>query len=171
MANRTRLVGTVEDSQHSSDRHQRNRLNAWLTYNAPWGVDINLRYSFRSAQPLDVTAAGEPIGFREDRIETFQPFSGFCFFLNFLPECATAPVTRRNQGKKDNKTNVWDLRLSKDFTVGNVTVQPIIDIFNVFDEPNFLRPEVTALAFNFDGTLRTGAGDPREIQVGVRLIF
>jgi hypothetical protein len=160
---------TLDKEWAVSDRHQRHRVNAWLTYNAPWGLDINVRYSYRSAQPLSVNAEGEPIGFLEDRINADQPFSGYCFFTH-APECFDAPVTRRNQGKKNNKVNVWDLRLSKDFKMGNYTVQPIIDIFNVFDEPNFLRPEVTGLDFNFDGTLRTGAGDPREIQVGVRVM-
>ncbi len=61
--------------------------------------------------------------------------------------------------------------MSKDFQVGKYTIQPAIDIFNVFDEANFLRPEVGGLAFNFDGTLRTGAGDPQEIQLGVRLFW
>ena len=41
----------------------------------------------------------------------------------------------------------------------------------VFDEPNFLRPQVTELAFNFDGTVRSGAGDPRQMQLGVRVLF
>jgi hypothetical protein len=34
-----------------------------------------------------------------------------------------------------------------------------------------LRPQVTELAFNFDGTVRSGAGDPRIIQVGVKLLW
>ncbi|MFQ5349122.1 MAG: TonB-dependent receptor domain-containing protein, partial [Thermoanaerobaculia bacterium] len=153
-----------------SDRHSRHRVNAWLSWQAPKGIDVNVRYSYRSAQPLSVDASGNPIGFLEDRIEANQPFSGYCFFLK-APECFDAPVTRRNLGKKDNKLNVWDLRVSKDFQVGNFTIQPAIDIFNVFDEANFLRPEVGGLDFNFDGTLRTGAGDPQEIQLGVRLFW
>ena len=64
-----------------------------------------------------------------------------------------------------------DIRLSKDFRVGSTTVQPVIDVFNLTDEPNFLVPEVGDLIFNFDGTIRSGGGDPREIQVGVRVIW
>jgi hypothetical protein len=153
-----------------SDRHSRHRVNAWLSWQAPKGINVNVRYSYRSAQPLSVDANGNPIGFLADRIEANQPFSGYCFFT-YAPECFDAPVTRRNVGKKDNKLNVWDLRISKDFQVGRYTIEPAIDIFNVFDEANFLRPEVGGLDFNFDGTLRTGAGDPQEIQLGVRVFW
>ena len=103
-------------------------------------------------RPASITETGELAAGPADRIN------------------ADGTVTRRNQGRKDNKVNVWDLRLSKDFHVGDWTLQPILDVFNVLDAENFLRPQVTALAFNFDGTLRTGAGDPREIQLGLRII-
>jgi hypothetical protein len=161
---------TLDAEWSVSDRHQRDRINAWLSWEAPKGIDVNVRYTYRDAQPVSVTADGEPLGFIEDRIEADQPFSGYCFFL-VAPECFDAPVTQRNNGKKDNKLNVWDLRISKDFQVGNTTVQPILDVFNVADSANFLRPAVTSLDFNFDGTLRSGAGDPREIQLGVRVLW
>ena len=78
---------------------------------------------------------------------------------------------QRNSGEKDNEFKTLDVRLSKNFKVGSTTVQPIIDIFNLTDEANFLVPEVTSLNFNFDGTVRSGAGEPREIQVGVRVLW
>jgi len=30
---------------------------------------------------------------------------------------------------------------------------------------------VTNLVFNFDGTIRSGNGDPRQLQLGVRVLF
>lgn len=33
----------------------------------------------------------------------------------------------------------------------------------------YRRPEVTSLIFNFDGTVQSGNGDPRQVQVGVRV--
>lgn len=143
---------TLEKEYSVSDRHQRNRLNAWLGYHGPWGIDVNVRYTYRDAQPASITATGE---------------------LAASPGARVNPdgsVTRRNMGEKDNELNVLDLRLSKDIRLGSWTIQPILDIFNLFNEPNFLRPQTTALSFNFDGTLRSGAGDPREIQLGVRLL-
>ena len=80
-------------------------------------------------------------------------------------------MTRRNLGRKDNEFNSLDLRLSRDFSFGNMTLEPVFEVFNVFDEANFLRPQVTELAFNFDGTVRSGAGDPRQMQLGVRVLF
>lgn len=61
--------------------------------------------------------------------------------------------------------------LSRDFTVGNLTVQPILDVFNVFNSRNLRRPEVTNLVFNFDGTVQSGVGEPRQAQVGVRIVW
>ncbi len=57
------------------------------------------------------------------------------------------------------------------YLLGGFSVEPIIDIFNVFNADNFLVPQVTNLVFNFDGTVRSGAGEPRRFQFGLRLLF
>lgn len=136
-----------------SDRDQRHRLNAWVLWNGPWGVDVNARYAYRSAQPKSITWDGRDANTPQDRIN---------------PD---GTVTRRNLGRKDNAYNSLDLRFSKDFAIRNVTVQPIVEVFNLFDSPNFRRPEVTNLIFNFDGTVQSGSGEPRQIQLGVRALF
>ena len=136
-----------------SDRDQRHRVNAWLLYQAPWGVNLDLRYAYRSAQPQSLTASGAVANTPQDRIN---------------PD---GSVTRRNQGRKDNQFNSVDLRLTKDLAFGKLTVQPIVEVFNVFNNANFKRPEVTSLVFNFDGTVQSGTGDPRQVQLGVRLLF
>jgi Carboxypeptidase regulatory-like domain/TonB-dependent Receptor Plug Domain len=138
-----------------SDRDQRHRVNAWLLYEAPWALDISLRYAYRSAQPQSITATGAVANTPQDRIN---------------PD---GSVTQRNLGRKNNQFNSLDLRLSRDFKVAGdrVMIQPIIDVFNVFNSANFRRPEVTNLIFNFDGTVQSGNGDPRQAQVGVRILF
>lgn len=136
-----------------SDRDQRHRVNAWALFRLPWEVDFNLRYAYRSAQPLSIKADGTPAATPADRIN---------------PD---GTVTRRNLGRKDNEISALDLRLSKDFDLRRLTLQPIFEVFNVLDEENFLRGETTNLAFNFDGTLRSGAGDPRQFQLGLRVIW
>ncbi len=136
-----------------SDRDQRHRLNAWFLWNAPGSVDINFRYSYRSAQPLDVTSAGVPTNGPGDRIN------------------ADGTVTRRNLGRKDNQYNSLDLRISKAFKIAALTIEPGVDVFNVFNSKNLRRPQVTNLIFNFDGTVQAGVGDPRQIQVGLRVLF
>jgi hypothetical protein len=80
-------------------------------------------------------------------------------------------VTQRNLGRKDNQYSSLDFRLSRGFRHGGVTVEPALDVFNLFNSRNFHRPEVTSLIFNFDGTVQSGAGDPRQMQLGVRLIW
>ena len=61
--------------------------------------------------------------------------------------------------------------MSKDFRVGGTTIQPALDVFNVFNSKNLHRPEVTNLIFNFDGTVQSGVGEPRQMQLGLRILF
>ena len=152
-----------------SDRDQRHRVNSWLLWNAPLGIDVNLRYSYRSAQPKSLAC-----------VVSVQ-FCGVDAFGNSRFNAdAAAPadrinpdgsVTRRNLGRKDNEYSALDFRVSKQFAVGAVTLEPAIDVFNVFNSPNFRRPEVTSLVFNFDGTVQSGAGDPRQMQLAMRVIW
>jgi Carboxypeptidase regulatory-like domain/TonB-dependent Receptor Plug Domain len=143
----------LEKEWSYSDRDQRHRVNAWLLYQAPLGINVDLRYAYRSAQPQSITATGAVANTPQDRIN---------------PD---GSVTRRNLGRKDNQFNSLDLRLTKDLAFGRLTVQPIVEVFNVFNNANFKRPEVTSLIFNFDGTVQSGTGDPRQVQLGVRLLF
>lgn len=136
-----------------SDRDQRHRFNSWLLWDAPYGMDVNFRYSYRSAQPKSITASGVDAATPQARIN---------------PD---GSVFQRNRGRKDNEYSSLDIRLSKDFLVSGLTIQPILDIFNLFDSENFRRPESTNLIFNFDGTVQSGAGEPRQAQVGVRLVW
>ena len=136
-----------------SDRDQRHRVNAFMLWNAPYGIDVSLRYAYRSAQPQSITATGAVANTPQDRIN---------------PD---GSVTQRNLGRKDNQFNSLDLHLSHDFHAGRLTIQPSLDVFNVFNSSNFRRPEVTNLIFNFDGTVQSGNGDPRQAQIGVRILF
>jgi len=152
-----------------SDRDQRHRVNSWLLWNAPMGFDVNLRYSYRSAQPKSLAC-----------VESEQ-FCGTDAFGNsrFMADAATpadrinpdGSVTRRNLGRKDNTYSSLDFRVSRQFATGAVTIEPAIDVFNVFNGDNFRRPEVTNLVFNFDGTVQSGAGDPRQVQLAVRVLW
>jgi hypothetical protein len=136
-----------------SDRDQRHRLNAWMLWNAPLGLDLNVRYSYRSAQPKSITSTGADANTPQDRIN------------------ADGSVTRRNLGRKDNQFSSLDLKLAKSIAVGTLTVEPSIDIFNLFNSKNLKRPEVTNLIFNFDGTVQSGLGDPRQAQVALKVIW
>jgi hypothetical protein len=136
-----------------SDRDQRDRFNGWLLWQAPWGVNVNARYSYRSPQPQSITATGAIAATPQDRIN---------------PD---GSVTRRNLGRKDNKFSSLDVRLSKVFQVRDLEIEAIFEGFNVFNGKNLRSPEVTNLIFNFDGTVQSGLGDPRQFQAGVRVVF
>ena len=144
-----------------SDRDQRHRLNSWLLWNAPMGFDLNMRYSYRSAQPLSLGVNGLPANTPQDRC---LPVAA-----SALP-CSGGAITR-NLGRKDNQYSSLDLRLSKQFHAYGTVVEPAVDVFNAFNNRNFHRPEVTNLIFNFDGTVQSGAGDPRQVQLGVRVLW
>ena len=118
-----------------------------------------MRLSYRDNQPADIRPDGQPVS----ALPPTERCIGGCTI--------GGAVFERNQGEKDNEFKTLDLRLAKNFEVGDVTIQPVIDIFNLTDEANFLIPETTSLAFNFDGTVRSGAGEPREIQIGVRVVW
>jgi len=141
-----------------SDRDQRHRFNGFALWQAPGQVNVNLRYSYRSAQPQSLAANGSvsqaPFGPTSDRIR---------------PD---GSIVQRNTGRKDNTYSALDLRFSREFKLGaRVALEPIVEIFNVFNSTNLLVPQTTNLIFNFDGTIRAGVGDPRQVQVGARLIW
>jgi len=136
-----------------SDRDQRHRVNSWLLWNAPMDLDFNVRYSYRSAQPKSITASGADAQTPGDRIN---------------PD---GSVTQRNLGRKDNTFSSVDFRLSRRFQFGAYALEPALDVFNLFNSKNLRRPEVTNLIFNFDGTVQSGAGDPRQMQLGLRMIW
>jgi hypothetical protein len=152
-----------------SDRDQRHRLNSWLLWNAPMGLDLNLRYSYRSAQPqslsctVSVTFCGKD-AFGNSRFMAIAQ----------TPQDRINPdgsVTQRNLGRKDNAFSSFDFRLSKDIPYGRYRLEPALDVFNLLNSKNFHRPEVTNLIFNFDGTVQSGVGEPRQAQLSVRLIW
>lgn len=142
------------DAEYSwSDRDQRHRFNGWFLWNAPGDLSVNIRYSYRSAQPKSITASGADAGTPQDRIN------------------ADGSVTKRNLGRKDNQFSSVDFRISRLFQFNSFAIEPAIDVFNVTNSKNLKTPEVTNLIFNFDGTVTSGLGDPRQAQLGIRVIY
>ena len=150
-----------------SDRDQRHRVNAYLVWVTPGEFNVNFRYAYRSAQPLDVTAAGVPTTTPQDRCNGngTDPTKSPCDSVNLVS------VTGRNLGRKDNQYSSFDLRISRPFDVSGVIIEPSIEGWNLFNSKNTKKPGVTNLVFNFDGTVQEGSGDPRQFQFGVRVIF
>ncbi len=94
---------------------------------------------------------------------------------------ATRTATNRNSLRKDNEYFSFDWRLSRPFRLGErVQLIPQIEMFNTFNNKNYINSLSTAgnqssisapNLFNFDGFLRQGIGDPRQVQLSVRLTF
>jgi hypothetical protein len=141
-----------------SDRDQRHRFNAFLLNKLPGRFLLNNRFSYTSAQPVSEKCvnnapSGQRGGF-SDRI------------------CANGTILDRNTLRRDNDYASWDLRISRPFAVRNgQNVEAIVEVFNVLGRNNFKDPSSNGLLFNFDGTVRSGLGDPRQVQAGVRYQF
>jgi len=86
------------------------------------------------------------------------------------PDPRTA--TNRNTLRKDNQFFSFDWRLQRPFKFGErYELTPIIEMFNTFNNANNINPLTTPGLFNFDGFLRQGVGDPRQVQLAVKFTF
>jgi hypothetical protein len=140
-----------------SDRDQRHRFNGWVLTKI-YGFSVNNRVSMYSAQPAsEKCIANAPSGQRaaspQDRI------------------CADGHILLRNTLRKDNAYFSWDVRISRAFAAGpQGQLEAMVEIFNLTNADNFRDPSNT-IYLNFDGTLRSGLGDPRQFQAGLRWVF
>ena len=142
-----------------SDRDQRHRFNGWLLAKVPGNIFVNNRVSVFSAQPTSETCENNaPSGKRAvgagDRI------------------CANGTILKRNTIRKDNASFNWDVRVSRPFTVGKrQMIEAVVEVFNLTNADNFKDPSAGGLFLNFDGTIRSGLSEPRQMQVGLRYVF
>jgi hypothetical protein len=126
-----------------SDRDIRHKFNLFGYYELPWHVRLNTRIQARGAQPI--TPA---------------------------PRSLNGSDRGRNTARKDNEYFSFDWRLTRAFIIGNaLEVLPTIEMFNTFNNANNINPLTTPALFNFDGFLRTGVGDPRQVQLSVKILF
>jgi hypothetical protein len=105
---------------------------------------------------------------------------GWGFEGNFRVQGRTAqPITpglrtatNRNTARKDNKYFSFDWRIQRPIKFGErFAIIPVIEMFNTFNNANNINPLVTPGLFNFDGFLRQGVGDPRQVQLAVKFTF
>jgi hypothetical protein len=138
-----------------SDRDQRHRFNAFAVFDMPYHFMLTTIFQARSAQPDSVLL---PTDANLDGNATDRPY------VNGID-------IGRNTIRKHNQFYSFDFRVTRLFKVTeDVSIEPLIEVFNLFNNTNMIsapRP----LLFNFDGTLRSGFGDPRQAQVGVKLRF
>jgi len=81
-------------------------------------------------------------------------------------------ATNRNTARKDNDYFSFDWRIQRPIKLNErFSIIPIIEMFNTFNNTNNVNPLTTPGLFNFDGFLRQGVGDPRQVQLAVRFTF
>jgi outer membrane receptor for ferrienterochelin and colicin len=105
---------------------------------------------------------------------------GWGFEGNFRVQGRTAqPITpgartatNRNTARKDNEYFSFDWRIQRPIKLSDrFSIIPVIEMFNTFNNTNNINPLTTPGLFNFDGFLRQGVGDPRQVQLAVKLTF
>jgi hypothetical protein len=47
----------------------------------------------------------------------------------------------------------------------------MVEMFNTFNNVNNISTSASPILFNFDGFLRQGVGDPRQVQLALRFTF
>ena len=126
-----------------SDRDIRHKVNFFGYYELPRNLRFNARVQARGAQPMTPS-----------------------------PRSINGTDLGRNTARKDNDYFSFDWRLTRAFRFANgFELLPAIEMFNTFNNANNINPLTTPALFNFDGFLRTGVGDPRQMQVSVKLVF
>ena len=156
---------SLQHEYNWSDRDQRHRVNAWALVKVPGGIYMNNRVSYYSAQPVSESCGPSPFS-------PFAPAAGQRATSALDRNCADGHVLQRNTLRKDNAYFSWDVRFSRPFNLGRQgQVEAIIEVFNLTGNDNFRDPAYGGLLFNFDGTIRSGLGDPRQLQAGLRWLF
>jgi carboxypeptidase family protein len=148
-----------------SDRDQRHRFNGWAVVRLPGNFHFDNRISYYSAQPTSASCGPRPGN-------PFAPPAGQRATGPADRICADGSVLLRNTLRKDNAFFSWDVSLSRPFDFGRQGhFDLIIEVFNLLNTDNFRDPSYGNLLFNFDGTIRSGLGDPRQLQAGARWNF
>lgn len=126
-----------------SDRDIRNKFNFFGYFQLPYALNFNGRVQSRGAQPITPS-----------------------------PRVLNGVDRGRNSDRKDNEYFTFDWRLVRPFRVSpKLEITPMIEMFNTFNNANNINPLSTPALFNFDGFLRTGVGDPRQVQLAVKVTF
>lgn len=142
-----------------SDRDQRHRFNLWVLQHLPYGIELNHRISATSAQPTS------------EKCGTNNQPTGTVAATPQERICPNGTILLRNTLRKNNKYFQWDVRLSRAFSVGSGSLEALVEVFNITNRVNIRNPSAPALLFNFDGSIRSGLGDPRRMQAGLKWAF
>ena len=142
-----------------SDRDEPHKFNAFATFNLPAQFRLNMRMQAHSAQPITTNPDGDGTG---------AP----CSIQNSLTRVVNGIDCGRNHLRKDNAFSSFDWRLARPFKFSErYSITPMLEMFNTFNSDNNVNPLTTPGLFNFDGFLRQGVGDPRQLQFSAKFEF
>ena len=86
--------------------------------------------------------------------------------------CPDGHILQRNTIRRDNAYFSWDIRLSKPFNFGPAGhLRGDLRGVQHHQHDNFKDPSTRGTFLDFDGTIRSGLGEPRQFQAGVRYLF
>ena len=126
-----------------SNRDIRHKFNFFSYFIIPQGFWANTRVQWRGPQPITAN-----------------------------PRSLNGTDRGRNGERKDNEYFSFDWRLGRPFRFGmRYELTPILEMFNTFNNDNNINPLSTPALFDFAGFLRTGVGDPRQVQLAVKFTF
>lgn len=142
-----------------SDRDIRHKLNFFAFFELPWKFEANTRMQARSAQPTPGVVAGPSAPFGPDPADVAAAYAAAC----------GSTSTRRNIGRKDNVFYSFDWRLQRPIKIGErFEIIPVFEMFNTFNNENNINPLSAPALFDFNGFLREGVGDPRQVQFAIK---
>jgi hypothetical protein len=106
-------------------------------------------------------------GRAEDRLNRWFDTNAFS-----QPEAFTiGNMGPRHSDLRNDKIANWDLAVSKDFRpVERLRLQLRADALNAFNHPRFGTPN-TSVTSNSIGVVSSQANAPRQVQLGVKLLF
>ena len=133
----------LEQDWGPAGRDIRHKVNAFGYFSLPGAVQLNTRVQYRGAQPITPN-----------------------------PRILNGVDRGRNSARKDNEFFSLDWRVARPFRFADrYELTPTLEMFNTFNNANNINPLSTPALFNFDGFLRTGVGDPRQVQLAVKFTF
>jgi hypothetical protein len=126
-----------------SDRDIRHKFNAFGYFALAHGIQLSARAQYHGPQPITAS-----------------------------PRVLNGTDRGRNSTRKDNEFFSFDWRLGRPFKFGGkYELTPTLEMFNTFNNANNINPLRGALLFDFAGYLRSGVGDPRQVQLAVKFVF
>jgi hypothetical protein len=126
-----------------SDRDIRHKFNFFAFGELPGGLQASGRIQARSAQPFTTS-----------------------------PRVLNGVDRGRNWDRKDNKYFSFDWRLQRPIRFGKSSALiPTVEMFNTFNNKNNINTLSTPQLFDFNGFLRLGVGDPRQVQLSLKYTF